>query len=347
MRRILVGGVFVLMGASACGENGGPTPPDPAMGAATNQGESGAQSGAGGSTDRTSASSAGSTAVDAAADEHMPAPTQALDRTIGPILLEPGDETTVCTTMRLGNTEPIFVSHMSVELAAGSHHLIVYRSAAPDENPTPTPCQPFQGIVGGGQVPLMLSQKREDELTFPNDVALRLDKEQMITVEAHYINTTSAELQGQGAVHFTAIPAISGEMIESDLAFWGPLSIHIPARQKASTPVLFQSAKAGTNGFAVSTHQHRLGTRFRIWYADDARDIQHPPVADNSDWSDPPLVRMDPVMTFNGNNGLAFQCEWENTTDQDVGFGESALQEMCFLWMYYYPSQGFDMRLLP
>jgi hypothetical protein len=58
-------------------------------------------------------------------------------------------------------------------------------------------------------------------------------------------------------------------------------------------------------------------------------------------------LRVAPEMVFDGKNGLAFQCEWHNSSDQSVGFGESALDEMCFLWMYYYPSHGFDMRLLP
>ena len=28
---------------------------------------------------------------------------------------------------------------------------------------------------------------------------------------------------------------------------------------------------------------------------------------------------------------------------EELPFGESALREMCFLWVYYYPSHGFDV----
>ena len=34
-----------------------------------------------------------------------------------------------------------------------------------------------------------------------------------------------------------------------------------------------------------------------------------------------------------------------NTTDQPVKFGESALDEMCFVILYYYPSKGVDVCL--
>ena len=38
--------------------------------------------------------------------------------------------------------------------------------------------------------------------------------------------------------------------------------------------------------------------------------------------------------------GLDFECSWTNTTNARVGFGESATDEMCFFWAYYFPSQG-------
>jgi len=38
--------------------------------------------------------------------------------------------------------------------------------------------------------------------------------------------------------------------------------------------------------------------------------------------------------------GFDFECSWHNTSGSQVGFGESANEEMCFFWAYYYPSQG-------
>lgn len=72
--------------------------------------------------------------------------------------------------------------------------------------------------------------------------------------------------------------------------------------------------------------------------------MNHAPIADTKDWANPPLYRLSPELTFDGSNGVAYQCTWNNTTGQVITFGESALQEMCFMWIYYYPSHGFDMR---
>jgi hypothetical protein len=266
-----------------------------------------------------------------------------VDQTIGPIMLAPAQETTVCITVRLSNKTAVYVPRITVDLALGSHHLVTYRSNATTESPTPTPCTAFQGILSGAAVPLMITEKLADDLTFPEGVALKIEANQMIELEAHYINTGSTTLEGTGTVHFSTVPVTTQNVIESDLAFFGTTGIVLGPGAGSVGP-LFAAGLSGTHGFALTTHQHRLGTDFKIWYADGGADVNHAPVADTTDWANPPLYRLSPELDFNGQNGLAYQCTWDNTTGQIVTFGESALQEMCFLWMYYYPSHGFDMR---
>jgi hypothetical protein len=64
-------------------------------------------------------------------------------------------------------------------------------------------------------------------------------------------------------------------------------------------------------------------------------------------WDEPPVERFDPAMTFDGSQGFRYRCSWDNTTGEELGFGESARQEMCFLWAYYYPSQGYRLCVSP
>ena len=73
-------------------------------------------------------------------------------------------------------------------------------------------------------------------------------------------------------------------------------------------------------------------------------------VADGKNWADPPLEILSPPLDFptNGGNvfstkGLAYECKWNNTTPNTVTFGENFNDEMCFLWQYYFPSQGFQV----
>ena len=73
-------------------------------------------------------------------------------------------------------------------------------------------------------------------------------------------------------------------------------------------------------------------------------------VADSKSWSDPPVELFPEFLDFpkkGGSNfsskGLSFQCKWNNPTPNTVKFGEGFNDEMCFIWHYYFPSQGFQV----
>jgi hypothetical protein len=180
-------------------------------------------------------------------------------------------------------------------------------------------------------------------------VALEIEANQMVRLELHLINTGSAPIDVTGKLYVDTVP-LATNVVKSDLAFWGTKQINIPANGAWDTGVKFQKALADTRTFALTTHQHQLGTRMRVWYAKDASDINGAPVADGQNWSDPPLELFTPALKFpdsgdgkKSSMGLAFKCEWKNPTATDVHFGEGFNDEMCFLWQYYYPSKGFQL----
>jgi hypothetical protein len=57
-------------------------------------------------------------------------------------------------------------------------------------------------------------------------------------------------------------------------------------------------------------------------------------------WDEPETTTFATPFSIPTGGGLDFECSWNNTTTGNVGFGESANDEMCFFWAYYYPSQG-------
>jgi hypothetical protein len=146
-----------------------------------------------------------------------------------------------------------------------------------------------------------------------------------------------------GKAYVDTIP-LSTPVTASDMAFWGTEYIKIPANGTFDTGVLFQQALEGTSSFAVTTHQHHLGTEMKIWYSSAAGDTSTK-IADSTNWNNPELVMLSPAVSYpmGGGKGLSFQCTWDNPTPNAVQFGESFNDEMCFLWHYYYPSQGFQV----
>jgi hypothetical protein len=272
-------------------------------------------------------------------------------RSMGPLTAIAGMENTQCVTVNLNNPEGAYVRRVRADLSTGSHHMIVYTSAKTEEEPEPKNCLPFSGILGG-EHPIFIAQQPHSELIFPTDetdtpVGFEIPPYQMVKIEMHYINTSNFNLEVMGKVSFDTVP-LSTKVTKSDLAFWGTTQIDIPPNSMGDTGVLFQKALAGTKTFALTTHQHHLGTQMLVWYGEGANDPNKMMVADAKNWADPPVELFPEPLDFPTNGGdqystkgFAFQCKWNNTTPNPVTFGEGYNDEMCFIWHYYFPSQGF------
>ncbi|HEY2512631.1 MAG TPA: hypothetical protein VGI39_17310 [Polyangiaceae bacterium] len=273
-----------------------------------------------------------------------PAGPTAASTGIGPIPVAASEEKTVCIIKNLGNAEDLVATSFVTDLAPGSHHLIVYRSTATAEQLTPTACSPFQGILQG-DVPLVIVTREHLEYDLPKGVGVPLAPNQMLKIEAHYINATATAIQGQGTVAIHGqTAAATGPYQAADVGLWGTTQISVPARGTFTTPTNFQAGAAGMNIFALTTHEHHLGTEVKVW-SSAAKGDTADQVADDKDWGSPLLEQFNPPLAQDGTKGLSYQCSWSNTTDQAVSFGESALNEMCFVIFYYYPSHGTDLCL--
>jgi hypothetical protein len=264
--------------------------------------------------------------------------------TIGPIDVPAGVETTKCIVEPFGNTAAVVAEGFDSTLALGSHHLIAYLTTSP-VNKTPVDCSPFTGVVSGGDVPLGIIDRKTVSFAMPPNVGQDIPANANVKVEAHYINTTSSDLQGSGLVTFHTVPkATAGSYQPASFLFYGTGAINIPPNASFSTGPLFQAGPANTKFFLAMTHQHRLGTGVQLWASAQKGD-QANQLLDDTDWSNPSWKTLTPMFSFDGTSGLTYQCDWTNTTNSTVTFGESALQEMCFVGGYYYPSKGFEFCL--
>lgn len=262
----------------------------------------------------------------------------------GPITVAPGKENTQCVVKRLGNMDKLHVGTFHNVLGDASHHLIVYRVNDTVEQTTPFDCKPFTDTLDPTKgSTLMITQKKDETLTLPKGVAYTLDANQMIRLEMHYINASSKEKTLTSTS--TMIPIADAEFKdEADFLFIGNPDINIPAGAKATVgPSYFKlpAEYADAKFFAITGHEHQYGTNVLVNTAANASDPGNP-VYDvpGWTWSEPATVFQDPPFTIPAGGGFKFTCEYENTGKDPVSFGESANNEMCFFWAYYYPSHG-------
>ncbi len=340
MHRLAVLGVAILL--SACGGDSDPTNSGTGGSTAggTGPGGAGGTSGSGGS------SSGGTAGTGGAGGTGVDGPLVPASTTVG-VDVDSGDENTVCFFQRLDNADPGYIRKITGTLTPGSHHMIVYLSKRQDEKLTPSQCSGFSGLISGQDVPVFIAQKADEVLQMPTDVdtgkpvGIKIEANQMLRIEFHYYNTTPSARRTDGTFKVDLAP-LSTDVTEGQFSFWGTRAFTIPPQSKHETPQRVQIGLPGTKIFGVTTHQHQFAERMRIWHAPGG-EATGEPLADNSDWAEPPLEMLDPPVAIGEGDGLAYQCAWNNTTDKEVGFGEGFNEEMCFLWAYYYPSQGFDI----
>ena len=263
---------------------------------------------------------------------------------IGPIDVPSGVERTQCVTKRLGNPEPILVHRIDNHLSALSHHMIIYTTNATEEVLEPQDCSPFLDTLDPTKgAPLMVSQKLEDSLQLPEGVAIKLEQNQMIRIELHYINTSASADQITATSTMSVLP---DELFqhEAGFLFVGNPDISIPPMSQHTlgpSHFLLPGDYSDANFFAITGHTHQWGTDVQVETADASGatvDSVYAP-ADFS-WEEPETVQHDPPFSVPQGGGFNFTCSWNNQSTDTVSFGESANQEMCFFWAYYYPNQG-------
>jgi hypothetical protein len=179
----------------------------------------------------------------------------------------------------------------------------------------------------------------------PHGVAIRLEANQMVRLEAHFLNYYPENITAHGEVSFDTIAA-EDVWNEANMLFYGTVDITIPPGEH-TTPWHYLPVSEGVEVFALTGHTHQMGTNVEIQVATSVEEEGTAvyPLEEPFAWDEAPVTEYDPPIQFDGDNGFRFRCTWDNTTGSTLSVGESGEDEMCFLWAYYFPSDGYQVCL--
>ncbi len=265
------------------------------------------------------------------ADAPDPSVVETRSLTIGPVTVPPGGEDTICVVLDLGNDAARMVRAIRTELTPGTHHVIVTRSdAAPA--PAPVSCGAFAGGSADSEV-LFIAQQSASGLQYPAGAGLPVTAHQSIHLEMHYFNPHPTDaLDIAGTVHLDLAEDVAG-LRPVQLLFTGELSLFIPAGEMA-TVTSFHPLQPGVELFATTAHTHQWGRTATVELAAGEGDADATLLHESTDWAERPVDAFAPI-TIAAGQGLRLTCSYHNESDQDVGFGLGAEDEMCFLWAHY------------
>jgi hypothetical protein len=269
-------------------------------------------------------------AVDAPASNDLPVPTNGFQFKSTEATIGAGKEETWRYFTTFKGTAEVGVKRWQSRMTPGSHHLIMYFSNSP-LGPDGT-VQKGSCTGNGANLPVWTysAQNIENEALMPAGVGMTVPVGQNVCIEMHYLNATDQDLKVHVTVNGeTYAPGTSYEKAAAYVTYNTQINLAPNSTGSAQGSC---DVPAGAKFFALSTHVHKQGTLTQVHDAAakifEATDWEHPGVKDFG----------EPFFSFSSGK-LNYRCEYNNTTNNTIRTGSSALtDEMCMAVGYFFPA---------
>ena len=251
-----------------------------------------------------------------------------------------------CQSWTLNNAEPIYVNAVELSQNEESHHSIW--TFVPDDHfvgpdgtwdCTERNYDEIKGALLGGVLLAQSTQAPHQVQKFRSDAAVRIPPYSRIISDIHLLNATATEATGSLTLKVYDMPQsdVKVQLVPFQI---DDRAINVLPRAKTrlvnNCPLdgAFQS-----NGQAftpkihyILPHTHGYGRRFYVKALGGTRDGEMLLDVDQSAGYEAYGRAFDPPIDLTGAAGMTTGCEYENTTDQKLGWGWS--DEMCQMLGY-------------
>ena len=248
----------------------------------------------------------------------------------------PGEDVQYCEILTLPGapTDSIYVARVDGRMTPYSHHLNVMAVApgSPADQAT-TPGQRIQCLnngrtpFGSGLHQIFGSVSPEHSLVLPDGIGLKLQGGQKVIFDYHYFNASPDPVPAKAALAFHVSDAAH---VRREIRRFGLYNtgFSVPAGQSASFTAECTMAE-DVQVVSLMRHTHRWGHDFNVWHAGGTADGT--PVFTSHDYESDIYYAPPPFVLKQG-EGFRFECQFQNTTDHPLAFGELATDEMCILY---------------
>lgn len=218
----------------------------------------------------------------------------------------------------------------------GSHHLLAYRTSLleiPEGREDPFDCHEGEFVTRGSYYE---AQQPDEQRDLPPGIAHKFEPGEVILVQSHYINPSEEDLDAnvQFILHQTDPEEVEQE---AGTIFFNNPRLLIPPRSKVKVTMTCPLSSDIHPGLLWS-HMHKRGVHFTAT-TDDAEAAEVlGTLYESSDWSEPQSREYPMDVVLHAGTNITYSCEYENDSDVEYRFGESAEKnEMCILHGMYWP----------
>jgi hypothetical protein len=243
--------------------------------------------------------------------------------------LAAGAEGYRCMTLTV--PKDTFIVAFAPQVPLGTHHATFGVDSQPSDPDRVYPCS----VGSAGERRLQGAGAGTKPTQLPDGVAMPVRAGHQIFMNLHLFNVSGQPLTGRSGMWVKTVPA-SEVVHEAETVLAGPLSLDIPVGR--STQPGSCTLRANATLYAVAPHMHQKGVHLRAtaMTAGGERMIYD----GDYDFSHQLLHDIDDVELKAG-DVVKLQCTYENDTDRPLRWGDSSVQEMCFIGLNLYPAIGY------
>jgi hypothetical protein len=256
--------------------------------------------------------------------------------------IEPGTESEKCLFVK-APAEDLLVQRDEVRFTPGSHHFLVYQTSYTEiptkkqdgtEVDTSGVFDCSDGATNGWDIEKLVGGSQNADggslLSFPDNVAMRVEGGAVLLMNAHYVNPSSGVLSPEVRINLHTIPSIQVEH-EGDIFFFYNPFIAVPAQSesRARMRCAIHQDITLTN---FQSHMHRRGVGYAASIAGEA------PFYENDLWEGVPVLDLGEGMQIAKGAVIDYRCDYENPESHDVFQGPRSTDEMCVAIGSYYPA---------
>jgi Copper type II ascorbate-dependent monooxygenase, C-terminal domain len=226
--------------------------------------------------------------------------------------------------------EDVYITAFAPLSPLGTHHTTLHVETAGVAPDGVTVC----GVGAGGTRRLQGAGVGTEPSALPAGVAMKVAAGEQLMVNLHLFNFGDTRLRGTSGTRIKRVPLADVEHL-AEVVLAGPIGLSIPpGRVTQSGNCTLRSA---ATIYSLNPHMHQLGKHMKVTLRGKSGDrvLHDGPY----DFVHQVLHPIEPVQVEAGDR-VNVECTYLNDTPRDVSWGDSSLDEMCFVGVGLYPAFG-------
>ncbi|HKP58313.1 MAG TPA: hypothetical protein VJV78_16415 [Polyangiales bacterium] len=241
-----------------------------------------------------------------------------------PFTVPAGSERYVCWTVK--TDKPLQVKAIEFAGSPGIHHLTFAQTIAPE----PEGMSECEVLLKTTWMPLFSAGAGANKLSLPAGVAHVLPAGTQLLVQLHLLNATDKEVSKPMQLRLEVSNETNSMPVK--IGGFGSFHISLPPHQKST--VSHECSLPGTSRVvAMMPHMHQLATSMTLELGTSASDLK--PIYTRDPWNFDQQSIDNVDMMLKAGTYARVTCNYDNTTDKTVTYGESSYNEMCFLGAFW------------